>query len=96
MPQFNTITEYAPGATGNVAPIAVISGGSTGLSLPYGLTLDGSGNLFASNYAGSTITEYAAGATGNVAPIATIAGPATGLNGPASLTLRRLREPICR
>ena len=78
----NTITEYAPGATGNVAPIAVISGGATGLSAPYGLTIDASGNLFASNAGANTITEYAPGATGNVAPIATIAGGSTGLDWP--------------
>jgi len=35
----NSITVYAPGATGNQAPLLTVSGVSTGLVTPVGLTL---------------------------------------------------------
>lgn len=76
----------------NGAPVvgASILGGSTGLSHPSGLTLDGSDRLFVSN-AGSlaSITVYANASTaaGNVSPVATIAGLATTLAAPGQLVL---------
>ncbi|MDP9018004.1 MAG: hypothetical protein M3N19_06775 [Candidatus Eremiobacteraeota bacterium] len=35
----NSITEYATGANGNVAPIRTISGANTGLSGPAGVSI---------------------------------------------------------
>src|SRR6185437_14100661 len=35
----NSITEYAPGASGNATPMTTISGASTGLDAPYSITL---------------------------------------------------------
>ena len=34
----NSITVYAPGASGNAAPLATIGGGRTGLNGPVGIT----------------------------------------------------------
>ena len=34
----NSITVYAPGASGDAAPVATISGGHTGLNGPIGIT----------------------------------------------------------
>src|ERR1035437_9666811 len=42
----NSITAYAPGATGNAAPIRTISGAATGLNGAAYVVPDGSGNLF--------------------------------------------------
>jgi sugar lactone lactonase YvrE len=75
----NAILIYAPAATGDVAPIATISGPHTQLSGPVDVKLDARGNIYASN--SGSITEYAAGSTGDATPIATITGPNTGLGG---------------
>ncbi len=74
----NTITEYAPGATGNAAPDRHHLRDS--LDSPTGLAIDRSGDVFVGNVGNNTITEYAPGASGNVAPIATIVNGVTGPN----------------
>lgn len=77
------VEEFAPGAFGNVAPIAVLSGNKTELDRIDGIALDPSGKLYVANGEGGpsytgAITVYAAGATGNVAPIDSISGSKTG------------------
>ena len=80
------ILVFAPGATGEAAPISTIGGDSTGLAYPTGIAFDAKGNLYVSNrVAGPSITGYAAGATGNIAPITTIAGANTGLGSPTGI-----------
>ncbi len=76
------ITEYAAGSSGNVTPIATISGSNTGLSNPYGLAIYPNGDLWVVNACNSSVTEYAPNSNGNVAPIAVISGSNTGLNAP--------------
>ncbi len=84
--QHVTITVYAPGAAGNVAPTRTI-GGSAGLSgAPAGLAVDHACRLYVANEGTSSITVYAPDATGNAAPITTIAGSNTELAGPAHIT----------
>src|SRR5437762_10014084 len=83
----NSITAYAAGASGNATPTATIAGGNTGLSLPFGIALDGAGNTRVTNFSANSITLYAAGASGNATPTATIAGDNTGLNEPAGIAL---------
>ena len=68
---------FAPGVTGNVAPVAAIAGSKTGILTPEGVAVDSQGNLYVGNLGNSSITVYAAGANGNVAPIRTIAGSKT-------------------
>ncbi len=80
-------TVYPAGSNGNVAPIATIIGGDTGLDNPSGIAVDSNGRIYAANRGGghtsaSSITVYPAGSNGNVKPIATIAGPDTGLDDP--------------
>ncbi len=77
---FGSITVYAAGATGNVAPVATITGSDTGLSAPQGIAVDGAGNVFVANLTGGllengSVTVYAAGSNGDVAPINIISGP---------------------
>jgi len=83
------VTVYAAGSSGNIAPIATISGASTGLSFPLSIALDSADNIYVANagtantsdqvQSGPSITVYAAGSTGNASPIATIAGSNTRL-----------------
>jgi hypothetical protein len=72
--QANSVTVYASGATGDAKPIQDISGSKTGLSMPFGVAVDGSGNIYVTNNGEDSIDIYAAGATGNVAPIRQIIG----------------------
>lgn len=82
------INVYAPGATGNVAPIRRVVGDQTGLgpaSLEKGhnIALDATrGMMYVANTKLNTVTAYPIDANGNVAPARTISGSATGLNAP--------------
>lgn len=80
---YDTITVYAAGATGNIAPVRMIGGSNTGLGGPIGMAVDAAGRLYVAN---GTINVYAPDAAGNVAPIATIAGSNTALSFPAGMT----------
>jgi hypothetical protein len=79
----SSITVYAanPSGTLNEAPLATISGSSTGLVAPTAVALDASGKIYVAN-ANSSITVYGPNPSGtlNEAPIATIAGSNTGLS----------------
>ena len=44
-----SVTVYDPGSKGNVKPATTISGPNTGIGLPYGITLDSSGNIYVLN-----------------------------------------------
>ena len=81
----NSITEFAPGATGNAAPIDTITGANTGLDQPTGVGFAPNGNVVVANFADNSITEYAPGATGNANPVVTISGSNTGLNASATV-----------
>jgi len=83
------IAVYDRGATGDVAPIATISGSNTQISQPNGIAVDGSGKIYVANFGGpnSSITVYSPGSNGNVAPIAVISGPNTGVVGPQALAV---------
>jgi hypothetical protein len=91
--QTATLSEFAAGAHGNVAPIRTISGSNTGLNggngFSFGLAVSkASGEIFVSNPGTNAILGFAATASGNVAPIQTIAGSATGLADPLGLAVR--------
>ena len=77
-----SITVFAMGASGNIAPINTIAGLGT-LSEPTGLVFDSAGNLYVTNFFGNFIAVYSPGAT---TPSATIGGSNTGLDGPGRLT----------
>jgi len=83
----DAITVYGAGAYGNVPPIQTIEGSKTGLSNPYGVAVDASGNSYVPNEGNSSVTVYTAGANGNVSPIQTISGSSTGLLGPSGIAL---------
>jgi 6-phosphogluconolactonase (cycloisomerase 2 family) len=77
-----SITVYSPYATGNVAPIAEITGTNTLLYEPIDVALDASGNIYVANYTSqgySSINVFPAGTSGNVSPIEYITGSTTQL-----------------
>ena len=89
----STIVVYAAGASGTPTPIATIKGGKTELSLPSGITLDASNNIYVANSGGGPssrgiVTVYTAGANGDVAPVNTISGSNTGLAEPRGIAIR--------
>lgn len=83
------VTVYAAGSSGNVAPVAAISGAKTGLASPTDIALDSADNIYVVNQTTAntgdnenfvaSITVYQAGSKGDTAPIATIAGDNTAL-----------------
>ncbi len=83
----NTITVYAPGASGDAAPTATIGGNSTGLNAPWGVALDAVGKVYVANANGNSVTVYAAGANGDATPVATIFGGTTGLSFPTAVAV---------
>ena len=82
-----SISVYAAGASGNVAPIQDISGSNTQLNGVTGVATNSGGTIFAGNSDPGKITIYAAGATGNVKPVRSISGSKTQLNGLAGVAL---------
>ena len=84
------VTVYAATATGNATPVASISGDSTGLDQPTGITLGGAGDIYVASTAFTSnqyrITVYAGNANGNIAPLRTLAGINTGLSVPSHLS----------
>jgi hypothetical protein len=83
-----TLLEFAPGAHGNVAPVATVGGDSAGLFEPEGIALDNDGRVWvAEAQAPYAIKEFSSHANGNVLPLVTISGTKTGLNEPVGLTV---------
>ena len=64
------INMYAPGANGNVRPIARIFGPNTLLSGVAYVAVDDDGEIFAGQTGGNRILKFPAGANGDIAPIA--------------------------
>jgi hypothetical protein len=85
----NAVTEYAPGAQGNVAPVGRIAGSHTQMDGPNAIAATDTGALWVAQTSGNQITQYAAGARGNVKPTRVIAGANTGINSPIAIALGR-------
>jgi probable HAF family extracellular repeat protein len=87
-----SVTVYAAGAHGNIAPIRTISGSKTLLVGPTGIALDPGGNIYVANGPASTrmagVVVFAATANGNVAPIRTIGGPKTQMGDIGGIAVR--------
>jgi len=98
----DSVTIYAAGKFGNVAPIGIITGSHTGLKRPHGIGIDAEGKIYVSNDGSGgdistddgsddggidTVTVYAPGSRGDAAPIATISGSLTGLKKPGGLAV---------
>ena len=84
-------------ATGNVTPVATISGAATTLSSPQHLLVDPTANrLFIANSGASSVLVYenVAAVTGNTPPTRTISGSATQLVVPHDLALDTVNNAI--
>jgi sugar lactone lactonase YvrE len=86
-PSQASVTEYAPGASGNATPIATIPSSSFGGANPADVAIDPSGDLYVTATSDQAVFEFAPGASGDATPIATLTGASTGLSGPADLAL---------
>lgn len=86
-----SVTVYAPGANGNVAPQRSIMGKDTGLVNPNGIAVDADGNIYVSNVSNGdrpdAIVVFGPGANGDATPRTTITGNLTGLNYPGAMTI---------
>jgi hypothetical protein len=58
-----SITVYARGSNGDVAPTATITGANTGLQFPFGISLDSNGNIYVLNGAESPSSFVRVGQT---------------------------------
>lgn len=71
-----SITVYAAGASGNVAPIRAISGSATAMACtfpcPMGVDHTGKAYVFNTSFSTGNYTVYAATANGNAAPLRTV------------------------
>jgi 6-phosphogluconolactonase (cycloisomerase 2 family) len=84
----NSVTVYARTASGNTAPLRVLTGAATGLDGPIAVALDPArGELLVVNAGTPSVTVYPRTASGNAAPLRTLAGAATGLDGPDEIVL---------
>lgn len=85
----NTITAYAPAATGivpaNETPFLTLSGAATGLNAPFGVAIDAFGRLWVGNSGSNTVEVFAGNAFGNTAPLFTFSGANTGLAAPQEI-----------
>ncbi len=76
----NSVTVFAPGATGNATPTQDIVGTSTDFGNPDDLAVDASGNMYVTDSAsslGAAVLVWAAGSTGDVAPTSSLVGSNT-------------------
>jgi sugar lactone lactonase YvrE len=78
------VTKYAAGASGNAAPIAVITCG--GLNLPDGVATDSASNVYVANLQGGSISIFRPDANG-CAKAAHIIGRRTKLSRPSALMI---------
>ncbi|HYK52476.1 MAG TPA: hypothetical protein VEV38_03000 [Candidatus Eremiobacteraceae bacterium] len=92
----DSVTEYAPGSSGNIGWTHNIHGPDTELNTNSecgdAIFVTPDGTIYVANAAGRSITEYAFDANGDVAPIRAIAGPMTGLHYPTAITVNDAGE----
>ncbi len=69
----------------NVAPVATIGGGATGLNAPGRPAIGPGPALYVPNYSGNSVTVYPLSANGNVGFTARIFGGSTGLSSPTEV-----------
>lgn len=81
-----TVAEYSL-ASGSTTPLKTIGGATTTIAGPGGIYVDGSGNLYVSDYDNAAIDVFSSSASGDVAPARQIAGATTTIVYPTGLWL---------
>jgi hypothetical protein len=84
-----SVLTFAPGSTGNVAPVTTIVGAATGLNNPSGIAFDGRGLLYVADVNAASISVFAPNASGNVPPVRSISGSNTTLANPIGVAVDR-------
>ena len=83
-----SITVFPRSASGDTAPLRVITGPKTGLNWPTGVAIDPEHDeLFVANEAGDAILVFRASASGDMAPIRVLKGPKSLIKNPSGLNL---------
>ncbi len=83
-----SIAVFAKNASGDAAPVRVITGPRTGLNWPTGVAVDAErGDVYVTNDTTDSILVFDAEASGDVAPKRVIKGPKTGLKSPTGIAL---------
>ncbi len=88
----SSVSSFAPGASGNVAPTSAVSGAGTSLNTPYLMAMDSSGNIWVANTVANTIVEFTQlqlAVGGAPAPTVTLSSTANSLDSPFSLAFDR-------
>jgi sugar lactone lactonase YvrE len=88
----SSLSSFAPGATGNVAPTSTVSGAGSTLLAPNSMAMDSSGNIWVANSGHSTVVEFTQAqlaATGAPTPTVTLAATAGSIDGPTSVAFDR-------
>lgn len=80
-----TVTSYAVGGAGNLAPLTTFGRTGFGLNAPAGVTITPSGRVYVANSGNDSVTSYAPGAA--AAFVTNLTGSATGLDGPSAVAL---------
>jgi 6-phosphogluconolactonase (cycloisomerase 2 family) len=81
-----TVYQRTSFGTGNISPLRVLQGGSTGLNVPNGIAINTTTNeLIVSNWGNNSVTFYARNASGNTAPTRTLTGSNTTLTTPMGI-----------
>lgn len=92
-PEDASIRVFARTATGDTAPIRVVTGSNTGLEQVYGIALDLVHDEIVVT-ALSAVRVFSRTASGNAAPLRSIAGPATQFVNPTGVAVDLEREEI--
>jgi sugar lactone lactonase YvrE len=82
----SSVTEYAAGATGNVAPIKTITSSASFADIR-GIAVDSAGNIYVSDTTARAVWIFTAAQAGNVVPTAMIQGASTTLSFPGGVAV---------
>ena len=90
-----SITVYDRKASGNVAPLRVITGPKTQLNWPAGLAVDAErGELYVANDGGGSVLVFSTSAGGDVAPLRVLKGDRTQLSYPSSVFVDTVNDEL--
>jgi DNA-binding beta-propeller fold protein YncE len=90
-----SITVYSKDASGNVAPLRVITGPKTQMNWPSAIAVDPEhGEMFVANDTADTVTVYKTDASGDAAPIRVIKGTNTMVKNPTGVAYDSKHEEL--